>query len=234
MKEGWEYKKLGDVIDHLRTGLNPRTHFKLNTPDAEGYYVTVRELKGFTIEPDYNISFNYLASNEKLLKKFNFFQFFGIYIIKTLWQVVGILSFHKNENVTEDLSYKTLLSYIFILIWSQTLSTCFVFNINNLYRKPILSNLLFMLFYVLIFGYIVYLLTLNDIALGNNINSVYLNFELDKENVDYMDDTNKLIFLYIIFGDIISSYGYIKIIKIIFNKKANKMHQYKINNINRK
>ncbi len=52
MKEGWEYKKLGEVIDHLRTGLNPRTHFKLNTPDAEGYYVTVRELKGFSIEPD--------------------------------------------------------------------------------------------------------------------------------------------------------------------------------------
>ena len=52
MKEGWEYKKLGEVIEHLRTGLNPRTHFKLNTPDAEGYYVTVRELKGFSIEPD--------------------------------------------------------------------------------------------------------------------------------------------------------------------------------------
>jgi len=51
-KEGWEYKKLGDVIDHLRTGLNPRTHFKLNTPDAEGYYITVRELKGFAIKPD--------------------------------------------------------------------------------------------------------------------------------------------------------------------------------------
>ena len=70
--------------------------------------------------------------------------------------------------------------------------------------------------------------------MGNNINSVYLNFELDKENVDYIDDTHKLIFLYIIFGDMVSSYGYIKIIKIIFNKKANKMHQYKINNLNRK
>jgi hypothetical protein len=91
-----------------------------------------------------------------------------------------------------------------------------------------------MLFYVLIFGYIVYLLTLNDIALGNNINSVYLNFELDKENIDYLDDTHKLIFLYIIIGDIVSSYGYIKILKIIFDKKANKIHQYKINNINRK
>lgn len=52
MKEGWKYKKLGEVIDHLRTGLNPRTHFKLNTPDADGYYITVRELKGFSIEPD--------------------------------------------------------------------------------------------------------------------------------------------------------------------------------------
>lgn len=52
MKEGWKYKKLGEVIDHLRTGLNPRTHFKLNTPDADCYYITVRELKGFSIEPD--------------------------------------------------------------------------------------------------------------------------------------------------------------------------------------
>ena len=52
MKKGWENRKIGEVIDHLRTGLNPRTHFKLNTPDADGYYITVRELKGFAIEPD--------------------------------------------------------------------------------------------------------------------------------------------------------------------------------------
>ncbi len=51
-KEGWEEKTIGAVIDHLRTGLNPRTYFKLNTPDSECYYITVRELKGFTIEPD--------------------------------------------------------------------------------------------------------------------------------------------------------------------------------------
>lgn len=51
-KEGWEEKRVGDVIDYLRTGLNPRTHFKLNTPGADGYYITVRELKGFAIEPD--------------------------------------------------------------------------------------------------------------------------------------------------------------------------------------
>ena len=52
MKEGWTYKKLGEVCENLRTGLNPRVHFKLNTENAKGYYVTVRELKGFTFEVD--------------------------------------------------------------------------------------------------------------------------------------------------------------------------------------
>lgn len=51
-KKGWGEYEIGNVIDHLRTGLNPRTHFKLNTPDATGYYITVRELKGGSIEPD--------------------------------------------------------------------------------------------------------------------------------------------------------------------------------------
>lgn len=40
---------MNDVITFLRTGLNPRTHFVLNTDDAEGMYVTVRELAGKTI-----------------------------------------------------------------------------------------------------------------------------------------------------------------------------------------
>lgn len=52
MKEGWKEVPLECAIDNLRTGLNPRVHFKLNTPDATGYYVTVRELKGWTFEVD--------------------------------------------------------------------------------------------------------------------------------------------------------------------------------------
>lgn len=44
--DGVEHKELDSVIHALRTGLNPRKNFKLNTPNAEGYYVTVRELAG--------------------------------------------------------------------------------------------------------------------------------------------------------------------------------------------
>ena len=41
-----EWKKLDEVVSLIRTGLNPRVHFKLNTPDADCNYVTVRELYG--------------------------------------------------------------------------------------------------------------------------------------------------------------------------------------------
>ena len=37
------------MIISLKTGLNPRQNFVLNTEDAENYYVTVRELGGLDI-----------------------------------------------------------------------------------------------------------------------------------------------------------------------------------------
>ncbi|HJV77981.1 MAG TPA: restriction endonuclease subunit S [Paludibacter sp.] len=40
-----EWKALGEVIYTLKTGLNPRQNFQLNTPEAQGYYITVREIQ---------------------------------------------------------------------------------------------------------------------------------------------------------------------------------------------
>ncbi|NCA22619.1 MAG: restriction endonuclease subunit S, partial [Crocinitomicaceae bacterium] len=42
--------KLGDLLISLKTGLNPRDNFKLNTPDAENWYITVRELNGLGVD----------------------------------------------------------------------------------------------------------------------------------------------------------------------------------------
>ncbi len=44
-----EWKALRDVIVSLKTGLNPRQNFQLNTSDAEGYYVTVREIQNGSV-----------------------------------------------------------------------------------------------------------------------------------------------------------------------------------------
>ena len=41
---GVEYKPLGEVCKSIKTGLNPRNNFKLNIPNAMGYYVTVKEI----------------------------------------------------------------------------------------------------------------------------------------------------------------------------------------------
>ena len=66
-KPDWQKSKFKDVIVNLRTGLNPRTHFKLNTDDAEGYYITVRELKGFNFEVDRKTD----RINEYAIKRIN-------------------------------------------------------------------------------------------------------------------------------------------------------------------
>ena len=49
---GVELKKLSEIIISLRTGLNPRKFFKLNTPDARNFYITIRELHNGKILPD--------------------------------------------------------------------------------------------------------------------------------------------------------------------------------------
>ena len=42
---------MDDVILSLNTGLNPRQFFKLNTDDAENYYITIREIQNGHIVP---------------------------------------------------------------------------------------------------------------------------------------------------------------------------------------
>ena len=43
--------KLDDVIESLNTGLNPRQFFKLNPPNANNYYITIREIQNGHIVP---------------------------------------------------------------------------------------------------------------------------------------------------------------------------------------
>jgi len=56
--KGVEYKTLNEIILSLKTGLNPRKNFLLNTPDADNFYVTVRELGGIDI--------NFLKKTDKV------------------------------------------------------------------------------------------------------------------------------------------------------------------------
>ena len=46
-----EWKKIGDCIISLKTGLNPRKNFVLNSEGSTNYYITVRELDYWKIIP---------------------------------------------------------------------------------------------------------------------------------------------------------------------------------------
>lgn len=46
-----EWKQLGDCIISLKTGLNPRKNFVLNSEGSTNYYITVRELDYWKINP---------------------------------------------------------------------------------------------------------------------------------------------------------------------------------------
>lgn len=48
---GYKLMSLGEIISSLRTGLNPRQNFRLNTDDSVFNYITVRELNVFTVSP---------------------------------------------------------------------------------------------------------------------------------------------------------------------------------------
>ena len=61
--------KLGDVILNLRTGLNPRKNFKLNTSDATNSYITVRELDGMDFKIDQKTNKVNDAALELILKR---------------------------------------------------------------------------------------------------------------------------------------------------------------------
>lgn len=44
--DGVKFWKLGECLYSIKTGLNPRRFFVLNSPDAQNFYVTIREIKG--------------------------------------------------------------------------------------------------------------------------------------------------------------------------------------------
>ena len=186
---------------------------------------------GFSITPDYDINYNYLASNEKLLRFYNFLKIFATFIIKALSHIIIYFVYKYNDNIELSRNRQIYLSYIFLIIWAQSMSIVFSFNINTFYRKTILSNFIFLMIYIMFLAYILCLLTINDISLGNSDGYITLTFEFSKIHLDYLDDTHKLFVLYLILVDLSFSCIFFLILKKLFLKIAN---NYKQNQQNKK
>ena len=181
-------------------------------------------VSAFSIQPDYKINFNYLVSNEKLIRNFKLFRFYGTLIIKIICQLLFYFYFEYNETIDDDKNKDIIMGYMFIMTLSQSMSSVLVFNISSFYRKSILSNYIFLLIYVAFFSFILYLLTLNDISLGK-VQFININFEFSIKNIDFFDDYHKIIVFYILLADIILPCILVIILKLIFEKKAQRYKQ---------
>lgn len=97
-----QWKTMGEIIKSLNTGLNPRQFFRLNTADAECFYVTIREIRNGQITINektdrINQKALQLCNNRSNLEKFDIL-FSGT---GTIGQVAVIKHTPKNWNIKE-------------------------------------------------------------------------------------------------------------------------------------
>ena len=202
--------------------------YKLNSYVQSTQFIVINAsvfllcLSGFSIKPDYSIDVNHLFMNKKLYLIYNIIKIIGVFIIKFIGHIILWKSFKNNEENLTELNNEILTSYIFIFIWAQITSIIFAFNTQSFFRKNILNNILFIFIFCFIFEYFILNLTLSDISIENYKNFLFISFEVNKDNCDVFEDNHKITILYIFLGDILLTYLFIKILKIVFDKHANK------------
>ena len=179
-------------------------------------------LTAFCISADLNIDYNYLITNRKIFRLFYLFQVIGIFIIKAIGQIILFIYYRVNNSVSVNQSQNIELSYYYVLIYMQSLSTLFALNSNSLYRRSMINNIPFLMLFIILFAYFFASITFTDIALTNDTRLYFsfLDFEYLRENIDVFDDNHKLNLIYIILADFALSFAYVKCFKILFEKRA--------------
>ena len=160
--------------------------------------------------------------NTKLFLVYNIIKLFGTIIIKAADNIFFFKYYKNNEENSNEVNNDILSTYLFILTWIQIISVAFSYNIQSFYRKNIFNNILFIFIFFMIFEYLIVNLTLSDISVGNFDKSLLISFKSNKSNVDSFEDKHKINILYILLFDVFSNYLLIKILRIIFEKLAEK------------
>lgn len=124
--EGWEVNKVGECIEHINTGLNPRNHFVLN--DGTIKYVTVKNItKSGTLDfsgcDTINQNTKAMINNRSKISKgdilFSSIAPLGrCYLIESNpenWEInESVFSIRPNQNVSSEYLYMYFMSDAFI------------------------------------------------------------------------------------------------------------------------
>ena len=180
-------------------------------------------LSAFSIQPNYEIDVNYLITNKKLFMIYCSIKIMIIIIEKGLIYFFLWKFYRYNEELTEEKNNLIFANYIFLITWSLIASLIFGFNMQTLFRKHVLNNLLFIFIFFLFIIYLTMNFTLSDICFDNFSKIILLDFVPMKKNIDAFEDHHKIIILYIIIADFFENYIFNVLLQIIFEKYANKI-----------
>ena len=100
-------------------------------------------LSAFSIQPNYEIDVNYLITNKNLFMIYCFARIIIILIEKSLAYFFLWIFYRYNEEITEEKNDLIFANYHFLITWSLIASLIFGFNMQNLFRRNVLNNLLF-------------------------------------------------------------------------------------------
>ena len=179
-------------------------------------------VSAFTVQYDSNKKSNPLIQSKKLYLFHYTAQVLGIFICK-IGSIYMLRKFFIDNNVLEKKEiYQIFITYYFILCLEQCFSTFFVFNYISFYRKSPITNIIFILFNLILFIYFVLLITLNSSNYRFDFFNITI-FEFNEDLIDSFDDRNRLKCFRVCALDFCLSFLYSRIIYCIFDGLAKKL-----------
>ncbi len=184
----------------------------------------ILSVTAFTVQYDIFKKSNPLIQSKILYILHYTCQIIGIFVIKLGSIFMLRQSYNDNSQLEKKLVYKIFITYYFILCVEHCFSTFFVFNYISFYRKHPLSNVSFIIFNLILFVYLIFLITLNSSNFRVDFFNITI-FEFNEDLIDSFDDNNRLKCFRVCIFDFLSSFIYSRIIYYIFDFLAKKSHK---------
>ena len=168
----------------------------------------------FRMKADKDID-NNIIFQSGLFLPFIKFKIFFIFLSKVGFQLGYLYWYEYNPQLPLKEARTILLSYLFILLVFQLLSTLFSFNTETYFRKSYNDNFCFNFMMVLIVCFFISLLSISSRFIDLFLLNIMV-FENNDFELDHYDDKNKLMLVVFMFSDYCCTIFIIFVLKRIF------------------
>ena len=180
--------------------------------------VFVLSALAFRMKADYNVDRNVLYQG-KLFRTYFIVKNVVVLIVKIGFDVMFLLWYESNPKLSEAKGKEVLMTYLFLLILLQVISTLFAFNRETFFRKGYLRNKTLNVVMMLCVLFVGMCFTLTTRFTEESLVKVFV-FEESEFEQDNYDDKNKLIVVIFIIAEVLVTVAVTEGVKRFFEHKA--------------